>query len=102
MRTRRDSYIAQPLPDLLTAYRPAHSVEAARWVRAVQQGEKSSISPYLQQAARQDGHVVLAMDLQDMLDLRLVERRLREDAHFAPHRQLVERLMSLMSGLLAE
>lgn len=99
VRTRRDSYIAQPRPDRLTAYRPAHRLEAARWARAVTQGEKSSVSTYLQQAAREEGHVVLAMDLQDMLDLRLVERRLREDEHFAPHRQLVERLMTLMSGL---
>lgn len=99
VRSRRDSYLAQPLPDLFTAYRPAHRLEAARWARAVSEQKTSSVSPYLQQAADVDGHVVLAMDLRDLLDSAMVERLLREDDRFTSHRQLVERLIPLISEI---
>ncbi|MCA9076651.1 MAG: hypothetical protein KDA93_16625 [Planctomycetaceae bacterium] len=99
VRTQRDSYLAQPLPDLFTAYRPAHRLDAARWARAVKEGATSRVSPYLQQAAAADGHVVLAMDLRDVLDSAMVERHLREDERFASHRQLVNRLIPLISGI---
>ncbi|MEZ6053886.1 MAG: hypothetical protein R3C02_21255 [Planctomycetaceae bacterium] len=99
LRTRRNSYVVQPLPDILTAYRPAHRLEASQWARSVSNQESSEVSPYLREAAGQDGHVVFALDLKDLLDPKQVEQLLMQDERFASQRKLVTRLVPLLTGI---
>ncbi len=99
IQTRRDSLIVQPLPDILTAYRPAHRLEASQWARSVAEQKTSGVSSYLREAAGQQGHVVLALDLQDLLDAKKVEQLLAQDKRFAAQRKLVDRLVPLLAGL---
>lgn len=99
VRSRRDSYLLQPLPDIIAAYRPAHRLEAARWVRELSSDHPSALSGYLKQAAQTPGHIVMALDMQDLLDPRRVEEQLKHDERFAGQSRVVERLVPLLSGL---
>ncbi|MGD9856205.1 MAG: hypothetical protein AB7U20_14775 [Planctomycetaceae bacterium] len=99
VRSRRNNYLMQPLPGILAVYRPAHRLEASRWVRSIAAEQPSSLSPYLSQAVGAEGHVILALDLRDLLDARRVEEHLTQDERFASQARLVERLIPLLSGL---
>lgn len=62
-------------PGLLGAMTPAHRQDAGRWLRQMAAGPVE-LSPFLTQAAQLPGHIVLAMDLQDLLDPARVRQRL--------------------------
>ncbi len=99
IRSRRDRFIIQPKPGLLAVYRPAQRLEASRWIRSLATESPSSLSPYLSHAVSQEGHIVMAIDLADLLDAKRVEQHLMQDQRFATHGSLVKRLVPLIAGL---
>jgi hypothetical protein len=70
----RNFYAAQLAPNRLAVFHPANRQEASRWLRAAK-GRKSDLSPYLHQASKMasaEKPVVMAIDLTDMLEPKLV------------------------------
>ncbi len=99
VRSHRDSYLIQLQPGLLAAYRPAHRLDASRWIRSLATDAASPLSPYLQEVIRQEGHIVMGLDLTDLLDAGRVEQQLMQDERFSTHRTLVKRLVPLIAGV---
>lgn len=70
----RNFYAAQMAPNRLGVYHPANRQEASRWLRAAKNAQ-NRLSPYLQQAANRasaETPIVMALDLTDMLEPRMV------------------------------
>jgi hypothetical protein len=98
VRGQRDAYLAMISPDVLGVFHPASRQEAARWLAGVGQPSTPPLSPYLADATKARGHIILAMDLENLLDPALVERHLNEDERFASHRKLIGKLTPLVAG----
>lgn len=90
---------------LIGVFAPPFRQEAGRWVRQMREAGTSGVSPYLLQAAAQPGHIVLAMDLQDMLDPQRVRQQLLIDEKLADNPtariRLATQLLSLQGATLA-
>jgi hypothetical protein len=75
----RNAFFVSFKPTILGVSFPANRQEVGRWVRSVERHEKPQISDYLQNAvtlAHGKSHIVVAMDLGDLLTSRLVRDRL--------------------------
>src|SRR5262249_45034742 len=73
-------------PRLLGIYRPANRQEVARWLRDAEGARQITLSPYLQNAAShvdRPNHCLVAVDLQDLLDLNGVKQRLAKTSAFS-------------------
>ena len=76
----RNAFFVSFKPTILGVSFPANRQELGRWVRSLQRHEKPQVSDYLQKAvtlAHGKDHIVVAMDLGDLLTSRLVRDRLQ-------------------------
>lgn len=73
--------------------------EFARWVRSAKKPEKPAVSPYLQDAvnANKSAHILIAMDLKDMLDPTGVRTALQRSG-VVPKEAEVNSLVNVLSG----
>jgi len=97
----RNVYYVQLAPGLLGAVQPANRQAVSRWVHAHTEGNGTEISPYLKRAieAPDNAQIVLAVDLNDMLD----PRQLRNWLSSTPQLSSVQNpdaLASQMASLL--
>ncbi|MEZ6065867.1 MAG: hypothetical protein R3B90_09210 [Planctomycetaceae bacterium] len=99
VRSSRDCYISLLKLDLLGVYRPASRQEAGRWLQSVAEGQTTSPSPYLLKAAGVPGDLVMAMDVEHLLDPTAVRQHLQQDARLKQHAALTEKLVPLVVGL---
>jgi hypothetical protein len=79
VRGTQDAIFLDLKPGLLGVMSPAHRQDAARWSREIAAAKQSELSPFLRDAGRLPGQIVLAMDLQDMFDPARVRERLAAD-----------------------
>jgi hypothetical protein len=73
--SKRNAYFVELAPGILGVQTPAMRQEVSRWARQAQRNE-TELSDFLAQAAASPDHIILALDMQDMLDPELVRRRL--------------------------
>ena len=74
-----ESYFAQLGPRMIGFGEPASRQDVARWMRRIDAGSLSGLSPYLQMAkqfAQQNAHLIMAIDLEDVLSVEEVKARL--------------------------
>lgn len=81
----RDSYVLELNPQVLGVMTPPHRQDAARWARDTKSGAANRLSAYLQTRARQAGQIELALDMQDMLDPRVIKSRLEASPALRDH-----------------
>lgn len=86
-------------PGLLGVMAPPYRQDAGRWARQIRAGGESHVSDYLQQAAQHPGHIVLAIDLQDLLDPQRVRQRLMSDEQLADNPTARIRLATQLLGI---
>ena len=76
----RNAFFVPFKPNLLGVSFPANRQELGRWLRSLRRLDQPQVSEYLQQAvkvAHGKDHMVIAMDLADLLTPRMVRDRLR-------------------------
>jgi hypothetical protein len=78
IRSGRGSYVLGISKGIFGVWRPAIRQEATRWARAIESKVTAPLSEYLQEAARRNGHVVMAIDLENTLDPTMTMLHLRE------------------------
>lgn len=87
-------------PRLLGTMEPSYRQNVVRWIREVSMRTSPACSPYLQEAVRSTkGHVVLALDLADMVDARLLRERLANFSLLASDEKLREAVAKLLEQL---
>ncbi|MCA9054420.1 MAG: hypothetical protein KDA75_11315, partial [Planctomycetaceae bacterium] len=79
LRGARDALFLDVRPGLLGVMAPGYRQDAGRWSRQMSSRADPEISPILLEVAQRPEHIVLAMDLQDMLDPTRVRSRLEAD-----------------------
>lgn len=99
MHTKRDAYFLQLSPSVLGVMSPALRQESARWVRSATRATEPQLSSYLIEEASSPSHVVMAIDMMDMLDPKLIRHRLRSTQIGRDDDELVEQLVELFKGL---
>ncbi len=76
----RNAFFVSLKPTILGVSFPANRQDLGRWLRSLKRNEKPQISEYLQNAvtlAHGKDHMVIAMDMGDLLTARVVRERLR-------------------------
>jgi len=68
VRTRRNSYAIDVAEGILGVWQPGIRQEAARWTRALQAKSTGALPEYLLKAAATPGQVIMAIDLDHVLD----------------------------------
>lgn len=76
VHTRRGNLAIEFPGRSVAALLPSHRQDVSRWVRAALERKSAVLTPCLQAAAQTEGHIVLALDVEDMLDTRRAEERL--------------------------
>ena len=74
-----ESYYAQLGPRMVGFGEPANRQDVARWIRRSEAGTLTGLSPYLQMAkqfAQQNAHLIMSVDLEDVLPVEEVKARL--------------------------
>ena len=99
VRLDRGAYIAAVNEDLVGVYVPAHRQDAARWFESVSQRMKSPSSTYLTQASEIDSHILMAIDLKEMVDPTMLRRKLQEESRFTKYASLADKLVPLIAGI---
>ncbi len=95
----RGSYYLEVSPRILGVMSPASRLDAARWARYVQSSETSALTPYLQQVAKLPDQIVLALDMQDMLDPQVVAQRLESSPSLKGDAELIAAMRKAISSL---
>lgn len=95
----RDSLFLQLAPGVLGVMTPPLRQSAARWVLRAQQNRGSRLTPYLTEVAHASNHIVLALDMQDMLDPQLTRMRLRAEPSLRSKSATIESLLKLVLSL---
>ncbi len=92
-------------PRVLGTMEPSYRQNVARWLRTVSGQQEPAISPYLKEAAQASrGHVVLALDLADMVDPHILRERLAGFSllvNDAKQQEAVAKLLEQLRGLRA-
>ena len=78
-----DALFLEVRSGLLGVLSPGYRQDAGRWSRQIAAGGEPEISSFLQEASQQPGHILMAMDLQDMFDPQRVRSRLSSDESLA-------------------
>lgn len=99
MHTHRDAYYLQLKPDVLGVMSPALRQEASRWARSAAAATKPALSDFLSRAALSNSHLVMAIDLQDMLDPQMIHHRLESTPSLKDKAPVVAALDKLFAGL---
>jgi hypothetical protein len=82
----RDAFFVSFKPTILGVSFPANRQDLGRWLRSLHHTEKPQVSEYLQNAvtlAHGKDHMVIAMDLGDLLTTRIVRERLHRATSLA-------------------
>lgn len=99
MHTNRNAYYVQLQSDVVGVLTPALRQETSRWVRAATSARSAALSDFLTQAAKSDSHIVMAIDMQDMLDPQLIRKRLESAPSLKGKTDVVSALEKLFRGL---
>ncbi len=96
----RGGYLVALEPHLLGVMTPPVRQEAGRWVRRFESNQWASIAAYLRLGLADPAHIVLALDLQDMLSPERARALLAADERLTEHERLHEGLAELIDDLL--
>lgn len=97
----KNCYILSFGPKQLAIVSPAHRQETARWARFAQSNDAPVLSSYLQQAhgAIADGyHIVVAIDMQNAVDLPSVRQYLAQSALLKEKKMDIEALAKVLAS----
>ncbi len=95
VRGLNGSYLVRIQPGQFAFVTPAFRQITARWVRALEKPDKPEVSKYLQQAASSDGQIVIALDMQDMIDPLRVTEHVSVMPQFAEKKTLAKSIGNL-------
>lgn len=99
IETARNAYFIELKPKVVGTLRPAIRQDAARWIRAIQSHDEWRLSPYLATASAKPDQIVLALDLDEMLDPQRVRDYVRQLDAFKNRATAADELSTLMRGL---
>ncbi len=99
IQSSRDAYFVELNSQVLGVMTPALRQEAARWVHSIDEGHIAPLSEYLQSASRSEKHVVIALDMADMLDPILLRWRFESAAALRGKQSEIDAYVELFSGL---
>jgi len=99
VHTRRGNIAVEFSGRRVAALLPSHRQDVSRWVRSAQDRKSAGLSSCLQAAARTEGHIVLALDVEDMLDTRRAEERLSAHPELRDQAQGVPSLIQALRSL---
>lgn len=95
----RGEYLVALQPNLLGVMTPAIRQEAGRWVRRFESDQWASIPQYLRLGLLEPSHIVLALDLEDMVSPQKARALLAADDRLSEHQRLHEGLAELIDDL---
>lgn len=101
IHTSRNSYFAELTPGLIGGVSPGYRQDLARWVREVDAGKVSAMSPYLKEVATGSGdaQVLLALDFQDLVNPTAWRARIKSSSAVIDKPNAVTTLTQLADGL---
>jgi hypothetical protein len=101
IHTDRNSYFAELSPGLVGGVSPDYRQVLARWLRQIDRGTTTALSPYLTEVATQagDAQIVLALDFQDLIDAKSWRERIKSSSAVADKPNVVTTLTHLTDGL---
>jgi len=99
VHSHRNTFVMGLAPGVLGIWRPAIRQEAARWALALEAKVTGPLSDYLVQAAQAPGHIVMAIDLENMLDPANASAHLSMVPEIAKSEQLQSRLQSVVMSV---
>jgi len=99
MHTHRNAYFLQLKPDVLGVMSPALRQQASRWARDAATATAPQLSEFLTRAATASSHIVMAIDMQDMLDPQLIRHRLESAESLKGKTEVIDKLVTLFKGL---
>jgi len=96
----RGCYFVQLGERLLGVMCPAYRQDTVRWMRFSAKNRKPVISSYLQNVATDDqSQIVLALDMEEMLEPRMIRKRLLAGKSLQGKPQTIRALAALLKGL---
>jgi len=95
----RGEYLVALQPNMLGVMTPGVRQEAARWIRRFESDAWSPLSDYLRRGLVDPAHIVLSLDLQDMLSPKRAEALLAADDRLAEHEPQHDALSALFDDL---
>jgi len=99
VHSHRNTFVLGLAPGVLGIWRPAIRQEAARWALALEAKVTGPLSDYLVQAAQAPGHIVMAIDLENMLDPANTFAHLAMVPEIVKSEQLQSRLQSVVMSV---
>jgi hypothetical protein len=97
-----DAYAAQFSGRMVGRMKPANRQAMGRWLKSTKGVRRIALSPYLRDVAENappDAQVVMALDLNDVIDAAGVRRRLKKAQCLAGKRADIDQLADLLTGL---
>ncbi len=99
VRSKAGNYLVEFPGNVIGLYRPGIRQDAANWIATASKKKDVTIKPYLQQAFGKPGDVVLALNLENVLDPQVVKAKIEKDSRFVKHQKLIDRVVPLITGL---
>jgi hypothetical protein len=96
----RDAFFVSFKPNILGVSFPANRQELGRWLRSLKRRDEPQVSEYLREAvklAHGKDHMVIAMDVADLLTTRMVRDRLRRAESLAGRNVDMDALTRVLS-----
>lgn len=99
IESAHNTFFVELTPDTLGTMRPAIRQSAARWLKACDNRADSALSPYLKQATARTQHIVLALDMADMISPTRLREYLRQSSQLRDQKADTERVCDLLTTL---
>jgi len=99
VRGDNNNLIVELKSGILGVVRPAYRQFAARWIRSLAVQQDKPLSDFLTASINNDSHIVLAMDLRDVLYPETIQERIMASDKLASKTTAHQKLISLISTL---
>lgn len=99
VESARNTFFVELTPTMLGTMRPAIRQSAARWLKSCDERATSALSPYLKTAATRPQHIVLALDMADMISPSRLRDYLRQSSQLKGQMSDTDRVCDLLDTL---
>ncbi len=99
IESARNTFFVELTPDILGTMRPAIRQSTARWLKSCDDRTTSALSYYLKTAASRTQHIVLALDMADMISPSRLRDYLRQSTQLKGQMSDTDRVCNLLDTL---
>lgn len=99
IESAHNTFFVELTPDMLGTMRPAIRQSAARWLKSCDDRASSALSPYLKTATTRTQHIVLALDMGDMISPSRLRDYLRQSSQLKGQMSDTDRVCDLLDTL---